>query len=120
MAAALVLYFGANLGPIIWGLLNVLYAMTAGALGYLSRTTSPEVDLGFKPRVFIVQTLAAGFVGSVALMLCMLLEWNDYATLVLVGFFGWMGAPASMVIIEKFIYNKLGITKDADLPKTGN
>ncbi|MDD0886430.1 phage holin family protein, partial [Xylella fastidiosa subsp. multiplex] len=81
-------------------------AMVAGVLGYLMRT----LDNGEKPtwaRV-LIEASAAGLVGLFAMWVCESLELSQQLTAVTVGVFGWLGASASLDLIQSFIVPKVG------------
>lgn len=111
MAAALILYFGPNIGPIVWATLNVMYAMTAGALGYLSRSYSPDSAAQFNFNQMLIETAASGFVGFLAFLICQIRHLDGAALGLIVGFFGWIGSKPSIVVLEKIVFKLLGVFK---------
>ena len=86
------------------------YAMLAtigGFLGYVLR--SLDRSTGIQWGRAVIETLAAGFVGIMVLLLCHAAGLEGAWPGFIAGVFGWAGAPASMIILEKVIFKKLGI-----------
>lgn len=101
----------------------ILYAVLAGVgglLGYLLRTLESERNVSIVRA--IVETFAAGFVGVLVYFLCRAMNLSDMWTGAMTGLFGWLGAIASIRILERFVYSKLGINRgnqnadDPDFP----
>lgn len=93
---------------------TILYTALAsggGLLGYLMRTLENE-DEKIHWGKALVQAAGSGFTGFLVLMMCRAMGLSDLWTGAIVGFFGWMGAAATIVVLEKVIYRKLGVTKD--------
>ena len=112
MEEALSLYLGQPWGLIAWGVINVVFSIIAGTLGYLSRTCSNESPVKFTWHRMLIEAASSGFVGFLALLIAVMSGWGGAATGLLVGFFGWIGAPASIVIIEKKVFRLIGILKN--------
>lgn len=87
-----------------------LFASFGGGMGYVLRTMDAEKKLSW-PRLF-AETLAAGFVGSIVMMVCNALELNPLWTGVIVGVSGWLGATASIRLLETIVYKRLGISHE--------
>lgn len=87
-------------------------AWFGGLMGYLMRT----VEAGGKPRLAraLLESSSAAFVGALVTLACAAMEWNALWTGVLVGVSGWLGAHASITMLEKILYKRLGITKDKE------
>lgn len=92
-------------------LLYTALASGGGLLGYLMRTLEDENEKIHWGKAF-VQAAGSGFTGFLVLMLCQAMGLGDLWTGAIVGLFGWMGATATIVVLEKVIYSKLGVTKD--------
>lgn len=90
---------------------HAVFAAFAGAMGYLMRA----MDGGHraKKRAVLINCLAAGFVGILVMFICQELGVSQKWTLVTTGVFGWLGAGASIKLIEGMVFRKLGITKSS-------
>lgn len=90
----------------------IAYAILAGVgglLGYLLRTLESERKVSIVRA--IVETFAAGFVGVLVYFICRAIGLSDAWTGAMTGLFGWLGAIASIRILEKVVYSKLGINR---------
>lgn len=88
----------------------VLLAMIAGLLGHLMRV----VERGGKIKwlVACLEACASGFVGYLAILMCKAMGLSYEWTGVIVGLLGWLGASASVKIIEKVVRRRLGIADE--------
>lgn len=68
-------------------------------------------DRKFSWKRVLVEAIASGFVGLLVMLACNEMNFSERWTGVIVGVFGWLGANASIVMLEKLIYGKLGLTK---------
>ncbi len=93
-----------------------MLAMIAGWLGYLIRT----LDEGGKIHWFrsFLEAVASGLVGYISILLCNALHLSFEWTGVVVGIFGWLGATATIRILEKLVRKRLGIENDTVSDKT--
>lgn len=95
-----------------WWLKYMMYSALAafgGFMGTILRAQHEDRKFSWK-RVF-VETTASGFVGLLVMLVCNEMNLSERWTGVIVGVFGWLGANASIVMLEKLIYGKLGLTK---------
>ena len=83
------------------------FSSIGGILGYLMRML--EHGSPIKLPMAIVEGLASGFVGLLMYMLCHQLALSQEWTGVIVGVSGWLGANATLRILELIVYKKLGI-----------
>lgn len=85
-------------------------ASLGGVLGHLLRI----VDAGEQVKLLraFLEGVAAGFVGVLFLLSCQAMNLSPTWTGVIVGLAGWLGANASIKILEKLVYKKLGIAKE--------
>nr|DAT32207.1 MAG TPA: LydA holin phage, holin superfamily III [Caudoviricetes sp.] len=94
-----------------WGktLAYVSVAAVAGGIGYALRTANE----GQRPTLWrtMLEVCAAGFVGLLFKLVCEETRLSDQWTGVIVGLAGWLGANASVSVLEQFVYDKLGIKK---------
>lgn len=81
-----------------------------GVLGHLLRV----VDSGAKVvwTRAILEGVSASFVGTLFLLTCQAMHLNEMWTGVVVGLAGWLGANASVRILERVVYKKLGLSKE--------
>lgn len=92
------------------------FAASGGLLGYVLRTLDANQPVSWKRLT--VETAASGFMGVMAMLACNALDVNTTWTGVIVGMSGWLGATASMRLIETLVYKRLGITQtDVDVAK---
>jgi hypothetical protein len=89
-------------------LLYPVFAAVGGFLGYVLRM----MDAGLKvsPVRAVIESFAAGFVGALMMMMCEAMHLGAQWTGVIVGVCGWLGATASIRMLERVIRRKLGIT----------
>lgn len=84
-------------------------------MGYIMR----NLDSGqpIKWTLVCLQGVAAGFVGMLVYMLCLELGLSSYWTGIIVGVFGWIGANATIMVLQKLIYKKLGLNGEPQQPE---
>jgi len=87
-----------------------VFASVGGMLGYTMRML--EHGNPIKLPMAMMEGLASGFVGLLVYMLCESLHLSAQWTGVIVGVSGWLGANATLRILEIVVYRKLGINKD--------
>lgn len=87
----------------------VCLAFVGGALAYMLRSmhNKEKIDKG---RLF-VEAASSAFVGLLVMMLCQEFDVSPQLTGMAVGVFGWLGATATIQVLERIIYSRLGITK---------
>ena len=83
------------------------FAAFGGMMGYLMRTMDKKQPLSFVRAV--VEALGAGFVGYIVLQLCSAMRLSPEWTGVVVGVLGWLGANASIRLLERVVIKKLGL-----------
>lgn len=95
-----------------WWLKALLYALFAalgGLLGHIMRAIDKQETI--IPIRAVFEAMAAGFVGLLMALLCNALNLSPQWTGVIVGVCGWLGANATIRILEKIVYTKLGLRK---------
>lgn len=88
----------------------IALAFFAGAIGYIMRQLAENKPVGVW-RV-IVEALGAGLVGYIVMLICQATGLSPEWTGVAVGVCGWLGASATMRILERYVFRKLGVTND--------
>jgi len=78
-----------------------------GMLGYSMR----EHDKGNHVNIWrtVIEGLGSGFVGILVLLLCLEWEFSLLWAAFIAGALGWPGATASIRLLERFLFDKLGI-----------
>ncbi len=86
-------------------------AMIGGALGHVLRT----LDAGKAVSLWrtLLESLAAGFVGFLVMLLCQALSATPQIAGVVVGVCGWLGATVSIRMLEKWVRRWLGISGES-------
>lgn len=85
------------------------FASLGGFIGHLMRAVDKREKISWARAV--LEGVAAGFVGLLVLMLCQAMQLSEQWTGVIVGVSGWLGANASIRMLETLVFKKLGITK---------
>lgn len=99
--------------PLYWWLNALAYAALAaigGLLGYLMR----EMEHGrpIKWSKAILQAVAAAFTGFLILLLCNATGLSEEWKGVIVGLFGWLGANATIRVLETVVFKRLGLNSE--------
>lgn len=100
-----------------WWVKAILYAALAtfgGFLGYVMRALDKSTPISYGRAC--VEGLAAGFVGLLVMLMCNATNMSHQWTGVVVGVSGWLGANASIRMLEKLVFKKLGITTGLTAP----
>lgn len=95
-----------------WWLKTIAYAAFAafgGFMGHIMRTFDRRGKIHWGRAA--VEGVAAGFVGLLVLFVCQAMELSEQWTGVIVGVSGWLGANASIRMLEQIVFKKLGITQ---------
>lgn len=90
-------------------ILYLVFAAFAGLLGHLMRKVRAKEKISW--FVATLEALASGFVGIMSLLFCSVMNLNEAWTGLVVGVMGWLGANATMSILELAIYRRLGLNK---------
>jgi hypothetical protein len=100
-----------------WWAKAILYAALAafgGFLGHVMRALDESANISYGRAC--IEGLAAGFVGLLVMLMCSATSFSDQWTGVIVGVSGWLGANASIRMLEKLVFKKLGISNDLQAP----
>ena len=84
-----------------------LFATFGGVMGHLLRTMDEKNPIHWGRTS--LQGAAAGFVGLLVFLVCRAMLLSEEWTAVIVGVCGWLGANATIKVLEKLVFNKLGI-----------
>lgn len=90
----------------------VAFASVAGFLGYVMRAFDTRTRVLWTRA--IIESMAAGFVGALTLLMCGAMGLSDQWTGVTVGVAGWLGANASMGVLSRVVFKRLGIEQTKD------
>lgn len=96
---------------LLWWIQMAAYASFAafgGFMGHLLRTIEKGDKLNWM-RGFL-ESGSAAFVGVLVLLMCQAMEMSAEWTGVIVGVSGWLGANATIRILESVIRKRLGIS----------
>lgn len=102
----------------IWYVKTLLYAAFAsfgGMMGHLLRTINSNQPIHWGRAA--LEGMSAGFVGVIVLMACQAANVPEGWTGVTVGVCGWLGASATIQMLESLVRKRLGIdgaSNDAD------
>lgn len=103
-----------------WGwtklVLYAAFASLGGVLGHLFRTVDKGQTISWTRAA--LEGVAAGFVGLLFYLTCNAMGMSEQWTGVIVGVSGWLGATASIKLLEAFAFKKLGIGKADTLTPT--
>lgn len=83
----------------------ILFAGIAGALGYIMRALDHGQKLS-KGRIAL-EFCASAFVGLLVIWICGAMHLSPEWTGVIVGVCGWLGASASIQVLQKLVWKKL-------------
>jgi hypothetical protein len=102
-----------------WWLKALAYAAFSslgGALGHLMRSLDKKERISWGRC--IVESIAAGFVGLLVLLMCEAMGVGAQWTGVIVGVSGWLGASATIRMLEMAMRKRLGLdgTPNANVP----
>ncbi|MBF1762622.1 MAG: phage holin family protein [Veillonella sp.] len=90
----------------------VAFASVAGFLGYVMRAFDTRTRVLWTRA--IIESMAAGFVGALTLLMCGAMGLSDQWTGVTVGVAGWLGANASMGVLSRVVFKRLGIEQNKE------
>lgn len=93
------------------------FAAFGGFLGHILRTINRNEPIRW--GVAAAEGLGAGFVGILVYLACQAMNVPEGWTGVIVGVCGWLGASATIAMLEALVRKRLGIDgspSDADKP----
>lgn len=90
------------------------FAAFGGLVGHLMRTLDKREKIRWGRAA--LEGGAAGFVGLLVLLLCQAMSMSEQWTGVIVGVSGWLGANATIRMLESIVMKRLGIEKRTGEP----
>lgn len=96
----------------VWWVKAISYALFAsfgGVMGHLLRTIHKQEKINWGRTS--VEGCSAAFVGVVVMLVCQAMAVSENWTGVIVGVCGWLGATATISLLEGMVRKKLGITE---------
>jgi len=90
------------------------FAAIGGFLGHVMRTMDAKEKINWVRAA--LEGIAAGFVGLLVMLACNAMGVPAQWTGVIVGVCGWLGANATIRILEKMVRKKLGIMNTRPAP----
>ncbi len=93
----------------------VVLSAVAGGLGYVMRENDKGNSLNFWRAV--TEISSSGLVGFLVMLLCRAMAIDPLWTGFIVGIFGWLGANVSIRLLERIVYERLGIKLRANTDK---
>ncbi|KQM21943.1 phage holin family protein [Novosphingobium sp. Leaf2] len=82
-------------------------AGVGGLLGYVMREHDKGNELsGWRA---LTEAVSSGFVGFLVMLLCRAMAIDPLWSGFVVGIFGWLGANVSIRLLERIVYERLGI-----------
>jgi hypothetical protein len=88
------------------------FATVAGFLGYLLRTMDAGAHVSWGRAV--LEAVSAGVVGLLVMWICQAMHLTQQWTAVSVGVSGWLGANASIQVLQRLVWSKLGLNRSQD------
>lgn len=92
-----------------------LLASVAGLLGHVMREHDKGNPLSWWRAA--AETFSSGLVGFLVMLLCRAMDIDPLWSGFIVGIFGWLGANASIRLLERLVYEKLGLKLRANTDK---
>lgn len=89
------------------------FSAIGGALGHLMRNYDKKP---FSWGRCFLESMAAGFVGLLMLLVCEAMDLSPQWTGVIVGVSGWLGANATIRMLEGLVRKRLGLETLNDPP----
>lgn len=93
-------------------LIYASFAALGGTLGYVMRSLDSGAKLLWWRALF--EGVSAAFVGLLAMWLCQSAGLSQQWTAVTVGICGWLGATASIQVLQRLVWDRLGLNKIKD------
>lgn len=91
------------------GAAYAIFAFIAGFLGYLLRTLDAGAHVSWARA--LLESFSAALVGLLVMWICQSAGLSQQWTAVSVGVSGWLGANASIQVLQRLVWSKLGLTR---------
>ena len=88
----------------------ILLAFFGGAIGYVMRQLEGNVVVSWGRA--LAEAFASAFSGLLVLLLCLEMKLSPGWTGIVVGVCGWLGANATIRLLEKLTVKKVGVNND--------
>lgn len=98
---------GSEFGWWVRVLAYAAFASIGGFMGHIMRTMNDEKKIHWGRAA--LEGVSAGFVGLLMLFACQALNLSEQWVGVIVGVSGWLGANATIRILESLVFQKLGL-----------
>jgi len=93
----------------------IAFSSIGGIFGHLMRTFEKKESVHWGRAC--IEGLSAGFVGLLVLLMCQATGLSEQWTGVIVGVSGWLGASATIRLLERMVRKRLGVDYDGnDVP----
>lgn len=89
------------------------YTLLGAISGFVAKVVEDVEGDKVRPSQWFAAALGSGLVGYLIYLLCLSLGFDGPLIGVVVGLFGALGAKATIVVLKKFVFGKLGISEDA-------
>lgn len=90
----------------------VAFSAVGGMLGFCMRQVDRKEPFSFLRC--LLEGAGAAFVGLLVLLICQAMNLSPQWTGVIVGVCGWLGASATIRMLESLVRNKLGATPNVE------
>ena len=88
----------------------VLLALFGGGIGYVMRQLEAKESVSLGRT--LAEAFASAFAGFLVLLLCLAMKLSVEWTGIIVGVCGWLGANATIRLLEKVTIKKIGAEND--------
>lgn len=94
----------------LWMFGYATFAAFGGVLGYIMRTLDNKEKVSWARA--LLEAFGAAFVGVLVMFICQAMNMSAQWTGVIVGVCGWLGAAASIRMLERVVSRKIGAGDD--------
>lgn len=90
----------------------ILIAATGGVLGHMMRQLSDRRSIRFGET--FLQGISAAFAGYLVFLACRAVDTPPELSGVIIGVCGWLGADASLMVLQSYIYRRLKLDEEGE------
>ncbi|MDI2145902.1 phage holin family protein [Pseudomonas sp. ITA] len=90
----------------------IAIAATGGVLGHMMRKLGSKQPIRIGETV--LQGVGAAFAGYLVLLVCRSLDVPPDTSGVIIGLCGWLGADATLMLLQDYIYKKIKVRVPVD------